>query len=129
MGWAKGDGALLGHYPEFCYRDAAPNSAELLVGCMLLAVITAAVWAVTGWESWRWAAEASLLGAVMVPPANMLAEIHRHVAAEPRAMVPGMQGGRRVAAAAEGALIRVASELGRLLGMWQRGELPRLLLW
>ncbi|KAG8968769.1 hypothetical protein FRB90_010797, partial [Tulasnella sp. 427] len=41
--WAKGDGALMAMHPQFTYTAAAPNGGELVVVCLSLTFISAAL--------------------------------------------------------------------------------------
>ena len=123
-GWGKGDGALVKLFPELCYYDFAPSSGETLLLCFFaffLGLLT---------PSYR--AEfisTSLCGAVSSVLANVFHSIYR--AALPdhdrwKFQKCTVTGSKYVVAVVVSALIRMASELGRTVGMLERGEIRYL---
>lgn len=117
--WSRGDGALIKMYPELTYLDGAPNSAELLV------ISAATVFA--GVLLWR--RGLIMLGARGVAAlilANVTHDLYRHLlrdAARTRTNARyRLSGLMWTVAVAESALIRMFSELGRLVGQLERGE-------
>lgn len=116
--WAKGDGALIKMYPELSYADAAPNSAELLV----LSVGTLLTGVVFGRRSLAWLGARAVAALVL---ANVLHDLYRHLlrdVARTQDRRYALSGPLWVAAVAESALIRMFSELGRMVGQLERGE-------
>ena len=118
-GWAKGDGALVALYPQFCYWDFAPNSGETLLLCLLafsFGLLT---------RSWN-CASLSLCGAVAVVAANVSHSIYK-------AALPDydhrefhqctLTVAEYVVAAVASAFIRIVNEVGRTVGMLERDEI------
>lgn len=139
FGWAVGDGALIPRYPQHTYRDSAPNSIELMGAAVLLAAALLALCllgrilgqpvgrADVAWPAATLAALAALPAVVF---SEILHDVIRYHLFEPRAypFIP-LGSRRRVLASMVGALIRIASESGRLYGLLRRGEFgPSLLL-
>ncbi|PCH41547.1 glycosyltransferase family 2 protein [Wolfiporia cocos MD-104 SS10] len=124
--WSKGDGALIRLYPQYTYRQSAPNGAELLVMCALVTTagclcslarcsIPELLFSIAlGWR---------VVLAVFI--ANMLHDLYRHLwrdASRLREINMSVTGVALVAAVMESTLIRLFSEYGRLVGMVERRE-------
>ncbi|KAF9261235.1 glycosyltransferase family 2 protein [Marasmius fiardii PR-910] len=118
--WAKGDGALVSMFPELCYIDSFPNSAQLFLYTGLfpvLGVITAN-WSlfVTG-----------LVTFTSVFIANLCHDVYRHLlrdkTVDSRSTIGALAW---MIAVAESSLIRMVSEAGRLVGQMERGEWGRI---
>ncbi|CAG8560386.1 11032_t:CDS:2 [Acaulospora colombiana] len=123
-GWAKGDGALIKLYPKLTFRDAAPNSAELLGAMILLFACTISISAV--YYDTTLSFSLPLLILISIPTiiaANVVVDIHLHMYENPDECVPNVRGYRRILASIESSLIRMVSEGGRLMGLIERGEL------
>lgn len=120
--WSKGDGALIKMYPQLSWRDSTPNSAELL----LFSASLTALGSILGVINAQW--KQSQLGLVLLASTlivNLLHDAYRHLGRDKRrAEVIKTSVGRIgwVLAVFEGALIRMFSELGRLIGLLERGE-------
>ena len=123
-GWGKGDGALVRLYPKFCYRDFAPNSGEILLLCLLSSfpgLLASTAFSRQGeWIS------LSLCAAVAVVLANVFHSIYK--AAFPdhnhwEFQQCSIAGPKYVVAVMVSALVRIASEFGRTVGMLERGEI------
>ncbi|KAJ6585016.1 NAD-dependent epimerase/dehydratase [Mycena capillaripes] len=123
--WGQGDGGLIKVYPELTYRDF-PNSAELILGCALACGAGVVFGVATG--SWG----PSLLGlkcGLAVVLANIIHDCYRHLwrdVSRTLSFETGVTGLRWVAAVVESALIRMASEGGRTVGILKRHELSLL---
>ena len=122
-GWGKGDGALVKLYPQFRYCDFAPSSGETLLFCLLssfLGHLTPTNFAYRGeWISF------SFCGAIAVILANVSHSIYK-------ASFPdynrwefqqcSITRSKYAIAVMASALIRIANEFGRAVGMLERGE-------
>ena len=118
-GWAKGDGALVALYSQFRYRDYAPSSGETLLLCLLTFFLGLLA------RSWN-CVSLSLCGMVAVVMANV-----SHCAYQ--AAFPDydrwefqqctVTGPKYVFAVVMSAFIRMISEIGRTVGMLERGEI------
>ena len=117
--WSKGDGALIKMYPDLTYLDDAPNSAELLL-------ISAATLVVGVLLRRGGLIMLGGRGVAAVILANVTHDLYRHllrdVARTQADSRYGLSGLLWVVAVAESALIRMFSELGRTVGLLQRGE-------
>ncbi|KAI0722039.1 NAD-dependent epimerase/dehydratase [Cerioporus squamosus] len=105
--WSKGDGGLIKLYPVHSYRDITPNTAESLLMCCLIFV--------TG---------------CVLRFSNILHDILRHLVLQPdrvQYMQTTVRGVRWFFAIVEGAVIRIFSEWGRVVGLLERGEFTLLL--
>ena len=122
-GWGRGDGALVKLYPEFRYCDFAPSSGETLFLCFLGSFF--GLFAPLGFAHPGESINLSLCGAVAVILANVSHSIYK-------ASFPDydhwefqqctVTGPKYAVAVMLSALIRVVSELGRTVGMLERGE-------
>ncbi|KAG9014685.1 hypothetical protein FRB94_010532 [Tulasnella sp. JGI-2019a] len=120
--WAQGDGALVRMYPEYTYRDFAPNSGECLLVCVIALVLATGFGLVT--VNWRvaWLAVKMILSLMA---ANLLHDLYWHLCWEAerlQALDTTVTGFRWLLALLESTLIRMSSETGRVVGLLQRGE-------
>ncbi|KAI3621132.1 glycosyltransferase family 2 protein [Moniliophthora roreri] len=115
--WSVGDGALIKLYPEHSYRDHTPNSAELI----LLCILGAAGAIVTRHLSPIFFVKA--LAATVL--ANVIHDCYRHLWRNPdriQNMKSTIMGIWWVIAVIESSFIRMFSEIGRLRGLLGRRE-------
>jgi nucleoside-diphosphate-sugar epimerase len=125
-GWGHGDGALVRAFPEQTYRDVAPNSAECFMLCAL-ALSAGAGFALVG-RGWG----TLLLGAQAVSAtfvANVAHDAYRLTWEQPVHAVDinsSITGSRWALAVLESSLIRMFSEVGRLVGVFKRREFSSL---
>ncbi|CAI2163984.1 20329_t:CDS:2 [Funneliformis geosporum] len=122
--WAKGDGALVNMYPDLTYNDILPNSAELLLGSILIFLITiivSLIFAVFNntaiinfFVIW------TFLSIPLIIVSIMIVDIYLSFA-EPCG-VSTVDGYRFIIAAAESSIIRLMSQCGRLEGIIERKE-------
>jgi glycosyltransferase involved in cell wall biosynthesis len=116
--WSIGDGALVKMYPEHTYIDHAPNSAEQLLLCafgFFVAVLC---------NSCRLFVLVGKLGGAVIL-ANVVHDLYRHLwrnRDRARAINSTVGGPRWLLSIAESTLVRMASEMGRVVGMLKRGE-------
>lgn len=120
--WSKGDGGLIKKYPELSYADIAPNSAEAL---LLSAVVVFAgiAWFVVTRKSGVMVC--GVWAAISVIAANVLHDMYRHLWRDAGRLVGlniALQGPYWIFAVLESTLIRVWSEIGRTVGLLERGE-------
>lgn len=124
--WSKGDGALIKMYPEHTYLCGAPNSGEMLLSSMVFMVLTVVFGAIT--NDWR-PSFVALKMIVTVVVASVLCDIYRHVWLNPervKDMKTTVHGLGWIFAMAEGTIIRMVSELGRVVGVIERKEFGHL---
>ena len=126
-GWGKGDGALVGLYPEFRYWDFAPSSGETLLLCFLT-FLFGFLAPLDPTHSDK-CVSFSLCGAIAVFLANVSHSSYK--AAFPEYDRWEFQqctitGSKYAIAVVVSALIRIASEVGRTAGMLERGEIQYL---
>ncbi|KAJ7672738.1 NAD-dependent epimerase/dehydratase [Mycena rosella] len=115
--WGQGDGGLIRMYPELTYRDF-PNSAELLA-CAILSFV-AAVFRGSPGLSIR-----SLKYVFGIILANIVHDCYRHLyrdSARTLEFKTKLTRTQWISAVAESALLRMASEGGRTVGVLKRGE-------
>lgn len=118
FGWAHGDGALVQMFPEHCYTDYAPTSAQaflLYISIMLGGICFMQVhWIRLGF-----------LGITATFLANLVHDYYRIICHEglesDSRLTIGMY--QKMAAIPESSIIRMMSEAGRLYGQIERGEL------
>jgi nucleoside-diphosphate-sugar epimerase/glycosyltransferase involved in cell wall biosynthesis len=114
--WAKGDGALVSMFPQHCFLDSFPNSAELILYCLAFGSVGLVL-------PFRWLAASGYLGVAAVLLANTLHDLYHqitgHTPKDPRTILFGLSW---TLAIIEGSFIRVISEGGRLVGQIERGE-------
>ena len=122
--WSKGDGGLIKLYPEHCFRDMSPNAGECMLICALVLVLGVFVAAFDLWRSLSLIKLGALFGlATML--ANVVHNLLRHLVLHPERvenMKTTLRGWRWICAIAEGAVIQVFSEWGRVVGLLERGE-------
>jgi len=117
-GWGEGDSNLIGKYPEYRYRDFAPNSSEWFLLSFVIALLGGPTFAILSVRL----ALSTLVG-------NVVHDYYRHLwvrefdmKAIPSQSSVMVQGWQRLAAIGESALIRMASEGGKTAGLLRRGE-------
>ena len=114
--WAKGDCALASKFPQHCYIDTLPNSAELGLYCFLVGTIGLAISSSTITFLGYW-------GVLSVLLANIGYDFWQHLSGkitkDPRTTLTGFCW---VVAIMEGGIVRLSSEAGRVAGLIQRGE-------
>ncbi|TFK56259.1 glycosyltransferase family 2 protein [Heliocybe sulcata] len=120
--WSKGDGGLVKLYPEYTYRDAAPNSGEMLLLASVFSIIGGFQALIGG--SWIILA-LSVEFACAVIVSNVMHDAYRHLfrdSTRTKTMETTVSGIRWVIAVLESSLIRMGSEGGRVMGLLERGE-------
>ncbi|RPD62101.1 NAD-dependent epimerase/dehydratase [Lentinus tigrinus ALCF2SS1-7] len=113
--WSKGDGGLIKLYPEQSYRDLIPNAAESLLVCCLI-LVTGAIFAAFDLS---WGLRILGVGAFLAFStllSNITFDLLRHLVIHPYRLQ------RMRTSVREGAVIRVFSEWGRVVGLLERGE-------
>lgn len=123
-GWGKGDGALVKLYPQFRYYDFAPSSGETLLLCFLTSFI--GLLTPTSFDHREECISLSLYGPVAVILGNVSHSIYKVAFPDYdrwEFQQCSVAGPKYVIAVVVSALIRVASELGRAVGMLERGEI------
>ncbi|KAG1888066.1 glycosyltransferase family 2 protein [Suillus subluteus] len=121
--WSKGDGGLIKLYPNLTYLDQSPNSAELLLISTASTVLGALMYLFTR-SSIVFIVSMSLAMATVI--ANIVHDMYRHLWRDTNrteALRSSLRGPGWAVAVAESALIRMASEGGRLIGLLERGEI------
>ena len=124
-GWGKGDGALVKLYPEFRYCDFAPSSGETLLLCLIVFFV-GLLFPVRPAHRKEFLS-LSLCGIFAVVLANVSYSIYN--AAFPKfdhwefQQCTSQTGFEYAAAVILSAFIRMVSELGRTVGMLERGEI------
>ena len=114
--WGKGDGALVSMFPHHCYRDDLPNSAELIMYSFIFASFGLIL-------SLDWLAALGCFGVFAVLLANSLHDLYYHLTGKiPKDPRTTVSGARWALAIVEGGIIRIVSEIGRLVGQIERGE-------
>ncbi|KAI5982283.1 glycosyltransferase family 2 protein [Pisolithus marmoratus] len=120
--WSKGDGQLIKMYPDLTYIDHAPNSAELLLLSLVLMTAGSAAHAFAG------VSELLILGihlAVATFIGNIAHDMFRHLwrdASRAAGYNSTLAGLKWPLAVVESAIIRMTSEMGRLVGQLERKE-------
>jgi len=118
--WAQGDGELIYMYPEYTFRDVAPNSAEIFVGSALIFCLVFPVALVTNQHTLIRLAVINFFAIPLIIVANMFVDIYRHTIESPNDYVPNLRGPRRFLAAAESSIVRFYSEYGRLTALLKK---------
>ncbi|KAI8984945.1 NAD-dependent epimerase/dehydratase [Trametes punicea] len=122
--WSKGDGGLIKLYPEHSYRDMSPNAAE----CLLLSGVVLTFGAGLAFFWHELGARFMCAGITFASStiiANIVFDLYRHLFLHPervRGVKTTVKGAQWICAIIEGALLRVFSEWGRVVGMLERGE-------
>ncbi|KAJ7784529.1 NAD-dependent epimerase/dehydratase [Mycena metata] len=123
--WGQGDGGLIRKYPGLTYRDF-PNSAELFLG----GIIVTAIGVVSGFAKGSWGIfYLGLKCCVAVIVANIAHDSYRHLWRDVDRTLffeTEVVGVRWATAVMESALLRMASEGGRVVGILKRGEISLL---
>lgn len=115
--WSKGDGALIKMYPELSWRDTTPNSAELF---LLSALVILCGIFIRGFVL-RFGVTLAIATLII----NLLHDAYRHLIRykERTEVIKTTIGPLSwVLAVFEGGLIRMTSEMGRLIGILERKE-------
>ncbi|CAG8609049.1 8395_t:CDS:2 [Cetraspora pellucida] len=120
--WAYGDGQLITMYPEYRYKDNFPNSAELFLLLSLLLLIFLFMKILINDQILNELTLVTTISIPLVVVTNMIFDVIRFVIMEHESYVPELKGYRRIIAASDAAIIRIASELGRLYGKLSRRE-------
>lgn len=121
--WSYGDGALVKRFPELSYWDHCFNSAEML----FLSVLSLTILPFLLPLPTAFLISTKFMASVVT--ANILHDLYRHLwrdAERHQTMNTTLAGPSYVIAVFEGALIRMASEMGRLHGMMSRNELSMI---
>lgn len=123
--WSVGDGALIKLYPELVYIDYAPNAAELL----LLSVVASLLAWLSLLFSFNYRIHIPLAFgpslALSTLLANVLHDCYRHLhrnSDRVASMNTTVAGFSWVLAVVESSIIRLYSEIGRVVGIIQRRE-------
>ncbi|KZT74468.1 glycosyltransferase family 2 protein [Daedalea quercina L-15889] len=125
--WSKGDGALVAMYPEYTYRQVVPNSAEVLVLCVVATIGSCGVSLLLHGATTR-VLQIALHGAracIAVLVTNILHDVYRHGwrnIDRTGALNMSLGGWALFLAIIESTFIRIFSEYGRLVGMIERRE-------
>ncbi|KAL4077526.1 glycosyltransferase family 2 protein [Scleroderma citrinum] len=120
--WAIADGELVKLYPELCYLDDAPNSAELLLISAILAVVGLVVYVLTGITI---PLVPGLHLAAATFAGNIVHELFRHLwiyKTRPVDISSTLTGLMWVMAVMESAIIKMISEVGCVSGNLGRKE-------
>ena len=128
--WSKGDGGLVKLYPEHAYRDFSPNAAECMLAC-LLALVMGMLIMFFNVTLAGFVVKAALVFSISSMLANIGHDLLRHLVLHPeriRGMRTTLTGWKWIAAMIEGAVIRVFSEWGRVVGLLERGDYHLLLM-
>ncbi|KAL0564362.1 hypothetical protein V5O48_017684, partial [Marasmius crinis-equi] len=114
--WAKGDGALVALFPQHCYTELAPTSAQLFLYSGIVAILGFVT-------TQKHLAKGGLVSFVAVFLSNVLHDTFRHLVRErtvdTRSTIVGLAW---VVAVMESSIIRMVSETGRIVGQLERGE-------
>ncbi|KAM5532665.1 hypothetical protein V8D89_013709 [Ganoderma adspersum] len=122
--WSKGDGGLIKLYPEHSFRDMSPNGGECMLVCVLVLVLGVCAAAFDLSLSLSLIKLGALFGSATML-ANVVHSLLRHLVLYPERvqnMKTTVTGWRWLCAIAEGAVICVFSEWGRVVGLLERGE-------
>ncbi|KAG1747458.1 glycosyltransferase family 2 protein [Suillus lakei] len=121
--WSKDDGGLTKLYPNLTYLDHSPNSAELLLISTALTILGVFTYHFIG----RFIVfNVSVSLAIATVIANITHDVYRHLwrdANRTKSLRSSLRGLGWAVAVAESALIRMASESGRLIGLLEWGEI------
>jgi hypothetical protein len=121
--WSKGDGALIKMYPQHTYLAAAPNSAEMLLAAGVIVVVGLAAICTSASSIFI---RLGMTVAVCVVTSNIVHDLYRHIwrdADRVKTMNTTLTEVQWVAAVVESTFIRIWSEMGRVIGLLERGEL------
>lgn len=114
--WAKGDSALASRFPQHCYIETLPNSAELGLYCFLVGTFGLTVSSSTIAFLGYW-------GVLSVLLANIGLDFWQHLSGKIiKDSRTSLTGFRWVVAIMEGSIVRISSEAGRVAGLIERGE-------
>ncbi|KAG8795996.1 hypothetical protein FRC12_006832 [Ceratobasidium sp. 428] len=116
--WAKGDGALIKLYPEYSWRDTTPSSAEIFAFAVLVVIggIISGAGCIVRF---------GFIISIVTFFVNILHDAYRHLVRHKertKAIQTTIGSVPWVLAVIEGGLIRMASEMGRLVGVVERRE-------
>jgi len=121
--WSKGDGGLIKLYPDLTYLDHTPNSAEMLLISIPLSIFGAFTSLFTNNPIMLNVAMSLAMATVF---ANIVHDVYRHLWRDvdrTKAINSSLNGPGWAIAVVESALIRMASEGGRVMGLLERGEI------
>ena len=121
--WSKGDGGLVRLYPDLTYIDQAPNSGELLLISCVLVCVGVPFLLLTG-NAFLSILALHLAATTIV--GNIVHDMYRHLWRDVHraaAINSTLAGPKWVVAIMESALIRMATEWGRVVGILGRGEI------
>lgn len=124
--WSVGDGALVKMFPEYTYRDLTPNSAEILLFSAFLLVTGSGIWLLFQRCTIILFAVKLFIATLL---ANIFHDLYRHLwrdISKTRAIKSTLSGMWWVPAVVESTLVRIASEMGRVIGMLERREFTYL---
>ncbi|KAI0316805.1 NAD-dependent epimerase/dehydratase [Amylostereum chailletii] len=124
--WSKGDGALVKLYPTLTYRDASPNSAELLCMAAILLTFGACHALVSGNYTFVFGGVELAIAIVL---ANIAHDLYRHLfrnADRTLVIDTSVCGTRWALAVVESTFIRMFSEAGRVVGLLEQGDIKLL---
>ncbi|KAF8340873.1 nucleotide-diphospho-sugar transferase [Amanita rubescens] len=117
--WAYADGVLLKRFPEYCYWDYCPNSAELLFLSGLVSIVLPL--ALPLWDS----PILSIRMLVATIVANIIHDCYKHlwkITEHHRGMNTTLTGWKWVMAIIESTGIRLTRDVGRLHGVIAQGD-------
>ncbi|KAG6331710.1 hypothetical protein ID866_7378 [Astraeus odoratus] len=124
--WSKGDGHLCKLYPNLTYLDHAPNSAELLLLSLVLGTVGVVAWVSRDYEM---PLIVGILLATATVAGNIVHDMFRYLwrdTTRAASIDSALSGMTWVLAVIESTVIRLASELGRLVGQLERKEFSLL---
>ncbi|KAJ1304213.1 hypothetical protein OPQ81_008613 [Rhizoctonia solani] len=116
--WSKGDGALIKLYPDLSWRDSTPNSAELFALSGLTTLAGVVVCSRSIFHFGIALASLTLIVNILHDAYNHLIR-HKDCAGAIKTTIGPVSW---LIAVFEGALIRMFSEMGRLIGILERKE-------
>ena len=114
--WGKGDGALAAMFPQHCYKETLPNSAELGFYCFLVGTFGLTVSSSTTAFLGYWGVISVLLASIGY---DFWQHLFGKIIKDSRTTLTGSCW---LIAIMEGSIVRICSEGGRLAGQIERGE-------
>lgn len=116
--WSVGDGALIAQFPAVSWRDWTPNSGEWMVASVVLLAMAGVLRDLPMFFVAVKLFLATVLG-------NVIHDAYRNLYRDRSRFVQldsSLSGLCWAIAVLEGSLIRMSTELGRLVGIFKRGE-------